>query len=253
MDLSKEENIKNYLAQTNFDYIINCSAYTAVDKAEKDKDTARLINALAPQWLARYAFLKGAGIIHISTDYVFDGTGNTPLTPEMSAHPDTVYGETKLEGEHLVAQENPKHIIIRTSWLYSPYGNNFVKTMLAQAAKKSEVMVVYDQVGTPTLAMDLANAILQILEQVKENESKFLPGIYHFSNLGLCSWFDFALMIFRLSDLPVKVQPVKSTAYITAAHRPAYSVMDTTKIRHQFKLEIPYWIDSLKICFKEMS
>lgn len=253
LDLSKEENIKNYLTATHFDYIINCSAYTAVDKAETDKQTARLINALAPQWLARYAFEKGAGIIHISTDYVFDGTGNLPLTPEMPAHPDTVYGETKLEGELLVVQENPKHIIIRTSWLYSPYGSNFVKTMLAQASKKKEVRVVYDQVGTPTLAADLAGAILQILEQVKEKPSLFAPGIYHYSNLGVCSWFDFAQMIFRFSSLPVEVHPVRSSAYITAAHRPPYSVMDTYKIRHQFNLEIPYWTDSLKKCLKELS
>ncbi|GAO27598.1 dTDP-4-dehydrorhamnose reductase [Geofilum rubicundum] len=253
LDLSKEENIKNYLTATHFDYIINCSAYTAVDKAETDKQTARLINALAPQWLARYAFEKGAGIIHISTDYVFDGTGNLPLTPEMPAHPDTVYGETKLEGELLVAQENSKHIIIRTSWLYSPYGNNFVKTMLAQASKKTEVKVVYDQVGTPTLAADLAAAILQILEQVKQKPSLFVPGIYHYSNLGVCSWFDFAQMIFRFSSLPVEVHPVRSSAYITAAHRPPYSVMDTYKIRHQFNLEIPYWTDSLKKCLKELS
>ncbi len=253
LDLSKEGNIKDYFSETNFDYIINCSAYTAVDTAETDKDTARLINAQAPQWLARYAFKKGAGIIHISTDYVFDGTGNLPLTPEMPAHPDTVYGETKLEGEQLVALENPKHIIIRTSWLYSPYGHNFVKTMLAQASKKSEVRVVYDQVGTPTLAEDLAAAILHILEQVKDNESLFLPGIYHYSNLGVCSWFDFAQMIFRLSNLSVKVQPVRSSSYITAAHRPAYSVMDTYKIRHQFNLDIPYWTDSLRKCLKALS
>lgn len=253
LDLSKEENIKHYLSGTHFDFIINCSAYTAVDKAETDKHTARLINALAPQWLAKYAFQIGAGIIHISTDYVFDGTGNLPLTPEMPAHPDTVYGETKLEGEQLVAKENPKHIIIRTSWLYSPYGNNFVKTMLTQATKKPDVKVVYDQVGTPTLAADLAAAILSILEQVNDNESVFVPGIYHYSNLGVCSWFDFAQIIFRLSDLSVKVHPVRSSAYITAAHRPAYSVMDTYKIRHQFNLEIPYWTDSLKKCLQEIS
>ena len=253
LDLSREENVRDYLAATSFDYIINCSAYTAVDKAEIDKNTARLINALAPQWLAKYAYIKGAGIIHISTDYVFDGTGNLPLTPEMPAQPDTVYGETKLEGEKLVALENPNHIIIRTSWLYSSYGNNFVKTMLTQAAKKPEVKVVYDQVGTPTLAADLAAAILRILEQVKENESLFVPGIYHYSNLGVCSWFDFAQMIFRLSDLNVKVLPVRSSAYITAAHRPAYSVMDTYKIRNQFNLEIPYWADSLKKCLQETS
>jgi dTDP-4-dehydrorhamnose reductase len=253
LDLSQEENIKNYLTKAHFDYIINCTAYTAVDKAETDKHMARLINALAPQWLARYAYQNGAGIIHISTDYVFDGTGNLPLTPEMPAHPDTVYGETKLEGEQLVVLENPKHIIIRTSWLYSPYGNNFVKTMLAQASKRSEVHVVYDQVGTPTLAEDLAAAILRILEQVKEDESQFVPGIYHYSNLGVCSWFDFAQMIFRLSELPVMVHPVRSSAYITAAHRPAYSVMDTYKIRQQFQLDIPYWTDSLKKCLKELS
>lgn len=252
LDLSKEENIKNYLSNTHFDYLVNCSAYTAVDKAETDKDTARLLNALAPQWLAKYASEKGAGIIHISTDYVFDGTGNLPLTPEMPAHPDTVYGETKLEGEQLVAKTNPKHIIIRTSWLYSPYGNNFVKAMLAQASKKAAVNVVYDQVGTPTLAEDLAAAILNILKQVKENEAQFVPGIYHYSNLGVCSWFDFAQIIFRLSGLPVAVQPVRSSAYITAAHRPAYSVMDTYKIRHQFNLEIPYWTDSLEKCLKEL-
>jgi len=253
LDLSQEENIENYLSSTDFDYIINCTAYTAVDKAETDISTAHLINALAPQWLAKYAAKKKAGIIHISTDYVFDGTGNMPLTPETKTNPNSVYGKTKLEGEKLVSQENDKHIIIRTSWLYSPYGNNFVKTMLAQAEKKSEVNVVYDQIGTPTLASDLAYAILSILKQVKENKTMFIPGIYHYSNLGICSWFDFAQMIFKFSNLPIKVNPIRSSEFKTAANRPAYSVMDSSKLRDTFNIEIPYWTDSLKKCLKILS
>jgi dTDP-4-dehydrorhamnose reductase len=173
LDLSSEKNVKNFMSSVDFDYVVNCAAYTAVDKAETERETARTINALAPGWIARYAKEKGAGIIHISTDYVFGGNANTPLAPDMPTAPSSVYGATKLEGEKLVAEANPRHLIIRTSWLYSRYGNNFVKTMLRLAGEREELSVVYDQVGAPTYADDLAGAILKILEVGSHNDKAF--------------------------------------------------------------------------------
>lgn len=253
LDLSKEENVKNCFEKEEFDYLVNCAAYTAVDRAESERETAMLINAQAPEWMAKYAHQKGAGIIHISTDYVFGGSGNRPFSPESPKFPTSVYGETKLRGEELVAKENPNHIIIRTAWLYSRYGANFVKTMLRLSEEKSELSVVYDQVGAPTYADDLAAAILRILELSDKDKSSFIPGIYHFSNLGICSWYDFALMIFKLSKRKVKVSPVLSDEYKTAAVRPAYSVMDSSKIRKTFGVHIPYWTDSLEKCIAELN
>ena len=253
LDLSKEENVKSCFEKEEFDYLVNCAAYTAVDRAESERETAMLINAPAPEWMAKYAHQKGAGIIHISTDYVFGGTGNRPFSPESPKFPTSVYGETKLKGEELVAKENPNHIIIRTAWLYSRYGANFVKTMLRLSEEKSELSVVYDQVGAPTYADDLAAAILRILELSAKDKSSFVPGIYHYSNLGVCSWYDFALMIFKLSKRKVKVSPVLSDEYKTAAERPAYSVMDNSKIRKTLGVQIPYWTNSLEKCIAELN
>ncbi|WP_088654988.1 dTDP-4-dehydrorhamnose reductase [Geofilum rhodophaeum] len=252
LDVSSETNIRKVLEASDFNYLVNCTAYTAVDKAESDEENARRINAEAPGWLARCAREKGAGIIHISTDYVFDGSSNKPLHPAMPARPTTVYGQTKLAGEEAVKRENPQSIIIRTSWLYSAYGHNFVKTMLG-LSDRGEVNVVFDQVGTPTYAGDLAAAILEILERSAENPTLFKTGTYHFSNLGVCSWYDFAQMIFQLSNnRQVKVNPIKTEHFPTPALRPAYSVMDVSDIIHAFDLDIPYWTDSLQKCLKEL-
>jgi len=252
MDVCEEANIRKVLNNMDFDYLVNCTAYTAVDKAESDEETAQKINADAPGWLARCAREKGAGIIHISTDYVFDSSSNRPLHPATPAHPTTVYGKTKLAGEMAVKRENEKSIIIRTSWLYSAYGHNFVKTML-NLALRNEVGVVFDQVGSPTYAGDLAEGILKILQLSSINAANFKTGTYHFSNLGVCSWYDFAQMIFRLSgNTAIKVNPIKTEDFPTPAQRPAYSVMDVSDIIHAFDLDIPYWIDSLQKCLKEL-
>lgn len=246
LDLSQEDNIRIFFADKKYDFVVNCSAYTAVDKAETDRDTAFLLNALAPGWIGKYAAQMHAGVIHVSTDYVFDGTANTPLTPEMPVNPVSQYGKSKLEGElHLMA-ENPDSIIIRTAWLYSPYGQNFMKTMLRLASERDELNVVFDQVGSPTSATDLATAIMRILQMASENRESFIPGVYHYANEGVCSWYDFAIMIFKLAGISCKVNAVRTDAYPTPARRPAYSVMDKHKIKEQFGLTIPYWVDSLE-------
>lgn len=250
LDLSQEENIRTFFAGKKYNFIVNCSAYTAVDKAETDRDTAYLLNALAPKWIGKYAAQMNAGVIHVSTDYVFDGTANTPLTPDMPVNPVSEYGKSKLEGELLLMAENPHSIIIRTAWLYSPYGQNFMKTMLRLANERDELKVVYDQVGSPTSATDLAAAIMTILRMASENKETFRPGIYHYANEGVCSWYDFATMIFKLTGISCKVNAVRSDAYPTPARRPAYSVMDKRKIKEQFGLKIPYWVDSLEAVIK---
>lgn len=253
LDLSKEENIEIFFEKQSFDYVVNCTAYTAVDKAENDQVTARLINAKAIQWIGRYAKLKGAGVIHISTDYVFSGESNLPLTTKDIVNPNSVYGITKAEGEQLLMQENKNSIIIRTSWLYSEYGSNFLKTMLKLGAEKEEIKVVFDQIGTPTYASDLASAILHILKTVALDSTHFVPDVYHYSNEGVCSWYDFAQMIFKLAKVNCKIEAVRSDLFPTIAKRPAYSVMDKAKIKKQFNIAIPFWVDSLEKCLKEMN
>lgn len=253
LDLSKEENIKSYFSTNTFKYIVNCTAYTAVDNAESDHDTARLINARAVQWIGRHAQNIGAKVIHISTDYVFNGENNTPITTKEPINPTSIYGRTKAEGEQLLLQENRDSIIIRTSWLYSEYGNNFVKTMLKLGKEREKLSVVFDQIGTPTYANDLATAIIQILKKAVNNESDFIPGIYHYSNEGVCSWFDFAKMIFKISNINIAVEPVFSKEFPTVAKRPAYSVLDKSKLKNTFGIEIPFWIDSLEKCLSNIN
>ena len=251
-DITKENNIKNYLDKNKPDVIINCAAYTDVNKAESDEDTARLVNAVGIKWLGKYSAFYGGKIIHISTDYVFDGSSNIPLTPEIATNPQSVYGKTKLEGEQLLIKENANSIIIRTSWLYSPYGHNFLKTMLNIGQQKEQISVVYDQIGTPTYAFDLASAIIHIIKNMKRNPAFFTPGIYHFSNEGVCSWYDFAVMIFRIAGIDCHVKPVLTNEYPTIAQRPAYSVLDNSAFRNEFGFEAPYWIESVEKCLKEM-
>jgi dTDP-4-dehydrorhamnose reductase len=252
LDLSNENNLKEFLSNKKYNLIVNCTAYTAVDKAESEPEKAHIINALAAGWIGKYSKEMNARVIHVSTDYVFDGNSCLPLTPEMNPNPVSVYGKTKLEGEQLLMAENPNSIVIRTSWLYSVYGNNFMKTMLRLGLEKPGLTVVFDQIGTPTSANDLADAILSIIEQSINNHDSFKPGIYHFSNEGVCSWYDFAQMIFRLRSIHCNVKPVRSDAFPTVAKRPAYSVLDSSKISNQFGLEIPFWVNSLEECLKEM-
>ena len=252
LNITDENAVNKFFTSTQPDYIVNCAAYTAVDKAESDFETAQKINALAPKILAKYAKKVHAKFIHISTDYVFDGEANTPYSEEDKVNPKSAYGETKLQGEKNCLHENPQSIIIRTSWLYSSYGNNFVKTMLRLGKESGQLSVVFDHVGTPTYAVDLADAIISIIGIAENNKEKFVPGIYHYSNEGVASWYDFAKAIFEISGVKCNVSPVLSNQFPTPAKRPAYSVLNKSKIKNTFDLNIPYWRDSLKNCLEKI-
>jgi dTDP-4-dehydrorhamnose reductase len=228
-------------------YSINCAAYTAVDKAEDDQEIALKVNKTGVENLARLCGENDSTLFHISTDFVFKGDKSTPRNEVDLAAPVNVYGQTKLEGEQVVEALLKKYFIVRTGWVYSEYGNNFVKTMLKLGVERGELKVVADQAGTPTYAMDLAGCIIDI---IKSKSAAF--GIYHYSNEGIASWYDFAKAIFEISGIPVKVIPVKTEEYITKALRPAYSVMDKSKIKKTFSMEIPYWRDSLVICINKL-
>ena len=247
LDLCNKEAVARFLDKNRIDYIINCAAYTAVDKAEDDIDLCYRINRDAVRNLAEAAGEK-AKIIHISTDYVFDGTSQRPLRETDETNPQSVYGKSKLEGEQILMQPAPAGIIIRTAWLYSSYGNNFVKTMIRLGKEKESLNGVSDQTGTPTYSADLAKAILHIIEE-SEKSDVFHSGVYHYSNEGICSWYDFCLKIHELADIKTcKVNPVSTAEYPTKAVRPVYSVLDKTKIKETFNLKIPQWEESLKEC-----
>lgn len=252
LDITNKQEVDVFFHENNPDFVVNCAAYTAVDKAESDEETARKVNALAPEILAGAAKSQNSGFIHISTDYVFNGKSFLPCTENDPVKPIGVYGRTKHEGEGRSLEVNSNSVIIRTSWLYSSYGNNFVKTMLRLGKEREMLKVVFDQIGTPTFAGDLAKAILQIIKFYKDEPEKYSPGIYHFSNEGVASWFDFAKAIFELAQINCKVLPVLSEEFPTAAKRPHYSVLNKSKIKATFNLEIPYWKDSLKICINKL-
>lgn len=248
LDITDEQAVQKCFSETKFDFVINCAAYTAVDKAESDLDTAAKVNALAPELLGRYSKISGAKLIQVSTDYVFAGDANKPYSEEYEVNPQGAYGLTKLDGEQNSIRENPETVIIRTSWLYSAFGNNFVKTMLRLGKERGELAVVFDQVGTPTYAADLADSILKIIDS-----ETFVPGIYHYSNEGVASWYDFANAIFEISGVNCKVNPVLSDQFPTPAKRPHFSVLNKSKIRNTFGIEIPYWRESLKVCLDRLS
>jgi dTDP-4-dehydrorhamnose reductase len=240
--------LKDLLAKEQPVYVINCAAYTAVDKAEDEVDLAKAINETGAAYLASACLANRATLIHVSTDFVFEGNEVKLLKEDDEAKPINVYGLTKLDGEKAVASILPSHFIIRTSWLYSEYANNFVKTMLKLGAERDELNIIADQVGTPTYAIDLANAIFDII-----SSSSAAYGIYHYSNEGVTSWFDFATAIFNISETAVKVNPIPGSAYPTKATRPAFSVMDKSKIKSTFNIDIPYWRDSLVECIKQIN
>lgn len=229
-------------------FVINCAAYTAVDKAEDDVELCEQINRDGAKNIALLCQAYGAAMIHVSTDFVFAGNSVNLLKEEDSAEPINIYGVTKLAGEKDIAAVLSAHFIIRTSWLYSEYGNNFVKTMLKLGAERDELNIIADQIGTPTYAIDLANAILAIIKS-----GKTAYGVYHYSNEGVTSWYDFAQGIFELSDTVVKLFPIPTSKYPTRAVRPKFSVMDKTKIKETFELEIPYWRDSLSVCINQLA
>lgn len=252
LDITNATTVTKMVKDNNIKAIINCAAYTNVDKAEDDYDFAELLNATAVKHLAQ-AIKKNDGIlIHVSTDYVFGGTkNNTPCSEDEPANPTGVYGITKLHGEQSIIETGCKHLIIRTAWLYSEFGKNFVKTMLNLTATKPNLNVVFDQVGSPTYAYDLAQAIFNIVENRKYEGQ---DGIYHYSNEGVCSWFDFTKMIAEYAGhTACDIQPCHSDEFPSKVVRPSYSVLDKTKIKKTFDIHIPYWTDSLKRCLAELA
>lgn len=247
LDMTDREAVNALVDKENIDFIVNCAAYTNVDKAETDEALCRKLNAEAPRILADAMKRRNGWLIHISTDYVFGGDPyNTPCREDQKGTPTGVYGQTKLEGEQAIMASGCNYIIIRTAWLYSEYGKNFVKTMLQLTASKPQLKVVFDQVGTPTYALDLANAIATIMSNGKGLKAK---GIYHFSNEGVCSWYDFTKMIAEMAGhSQCDIQPCHSDEFPSPVKRPAYSVLDKTKIKQTFGVAVPYWTDSLRVC-----
>lgn len=245
LDITDENAVKEFVKNNNFKCIINCSAYTAVDKAENDIELATKINVDGVRNLAK----TNISLIHISTDYVFDGKNNIPYVETDTTNPMSVYGKTKLEGEKEVLKYSKSAIIIRTAWLYSQFGNNFLKTMLRLGKERESLNVVFDQVGTPTYAIDLAEVIYKILQSGKY---KNIKEIYHFSNEGVCSWYDFAVEIMKEANLSCEVKPIESKGYPTLAVRPSFSVLNKSKIKKDFGVEIEHWRMAMVKCLKKL-
>ncbi len=253
LDICDYEAVENFVSENKIDMILNCAAYTAVDKAEDNEEICRKVNALAPFNLAKAAAKYNAGFIHISTDYVFDGTSCVPYTEDMPATGLSVYGKTKREGELKIQEILPDAVIIRTAWLYSEFGNNFVKTMIKLGKEREALNVVFDQVGTPTYALDLAKAMITAAKKMF-SDGNIYGGIYHFTNEGVCSWYDFTLKIHELSGITTcKVSPIESKDYPAKAPRPSFSVLNKAKIKKTFGIEIPHWEQSLKQCLFKLA
>lgn len=243
LDITDVSAIENFVSNNNIEALINCAAYTAVDKAEDDVELCYKINRDAVKSLGEIAKKFGLRMIHVSTDYVFDGTNHIPYTEEMPVKPLGVYGQSKLEGELVLQQNYADAMIVRTSWLYSSFGNNFVKTMLKLGRERDELNVVFDQVGSPTYAGDLAEALLKIV-----SSEKIIPGIYHFSDEGVCSWYDFTKTIHRIAQIQCNVKPIESKDFPAKVTRPHYSVLNKAKIKCTYGIEIPHWEESLIKC-----
>ena len=247
LDICDEQAVYAYVSEHKIDIIVNCAAYTAVDKAEDNVELCDKLNNIAPGYLARAAQANGAAMIQASADYVFDGTAHIPYPEEEPTCPASVYGSTKLAGEQNVMDHCEKAMVIRTAWLYSIYGNNFVKTMIRLGQERDSLGVIFDQIGTPTYANDLAQAIFAAINK------GVVRGIYHFSDEGVCSWYDFTIAIHRLAGIAsCKVKPLHTADYPAKAPRPHYSVLDKTKIKDTFGIEIPHWEESLKRCINQL-
>lgn len=248
LDLTDEQAVQAYVTKNEVTHIINCAAYTAVDKAEEDKLQCAAVNVDAVKNIAKAADANGIKVIHISTDYVFDGTAHRPYRESDKVNPISQYGTTKRKGETALLALAPESIIIRTAWLYSPYGHNFVKTILRMADEGKTLKIVSDQIGTPTYATDLAKAIIKILQS-----HQWVEGIYHFANEGVCSWYDFAKAIIRISGKKANVVPIPTEDYPTPAARPYYSILDKCRIKATYGVSIPHWEESLVNCIKRMN
>jgi dTDP-4-dehydrorhamnose reductase len=250
LNLTKAEDVNSFFNVNKIDFCINCAAYTAVDKAEKDVSAARAVNVEAVQNLSEACTINNTILFHISTDFVFRGDSHKPINEELKPDPISVYGFTKLEGENIASKTNPRTLIIRTSWLYSSFGNNFVKTMIKLGKERDHLGIIIDQIGSPTYAGDLAKAIIQIIKNADDLDLEDKFGIYHYSNEGVASWYDFAKAVFDIKAIDVIVKPLRTEEYPTPAKRPNFSLMDKTKIKDSFRLQIPYWRDSLKLCLE---
>ncbi len=249
LDITNLQQLDHFFEAGKFDCLINCAGYTAVDKAEEEPELAHLLNSKAVKYLAEVTKKQKALLVHISTDYVFDGTNHIPYTEADTEKPVSVYGKTKFLGEQHIFSSGTRALIIRTSWLYSSYGLNFVKTMHHLGRNKKEISVVFDQIGTPTYAADLAETILKIIPRYKRKE----PSIFNYSNEGTASWYDFAIEIMKITGLDCHVTPVESHEFSVMAKRPFYSILNKRKIKEEFGIVIPYWKDSLKRCVEKIS
>ena len=247
LDICDEQAVMSFVTDNEIDIIVNCAAYTAVDKAEDNVELCDKLNHIAPGYLAKAIESRGGCLVQVSTDYVFDGTAHTPYTETQPTCPNSVYGSTKLAGEQEAQRYCKKTMIVRTAWLYSTFGNNFVKTMIRLGRDKQSLGVIFDQIGTPTYARDLATAIYAAINK------GIVPGVYHFSNEGVCSWYDFTRAIHRVAGITTcNVRPLHTEEYPTRATRPHYSVLDKTKIKQTYGIEIPYWLDSLEECIEKL-
>lgn len=247
LDITDQAAVEEYISRNGIDCVVNCAAYTAVDKAEGDKELCTTLNTVAPAYLAAAVDKRGGCMIQVSTDYVFNGTKHTPYTETDTPSPDSVYGSTKLAGELGVSKFCRRTMIVRTAWLYSTFGNNFVKTMIRLGREKAELGVIFDQIGTPTYARDLAVAIMAAVNK------GVVPGVYHFSNEGVCSWYDFTKAIHRMAAITTcRVRPLHTSEYPTPANRPAYTVLDKTKIKKTYGIDIPHWEESLAECMARL-
>lgn len=247
LDITDRQAVCDFVEQNHVNILINCAAYTAVDKAESDPELADLLNRVAPGYLAEAMDAVGGTMIQVSTDYVFDGTAHVPYMEDAPTNPTGVYGRTKLAGEEEVIRGCTGSMVIRTAWLYSTYGNNFVKTMLRLGRERESLGVIFDQIGTPTYARDLAATILHIVQV------GIKPGVYHYTNEGVCSWYDFTRAIHRIAGITsCEVKPLHTEEYPTPAARPHYSVLDKTKIKEAFGISIPWWEDSLRECIAQL-
>jgi dTDP-4-dehydrorhamnose reductase len=249
LDITNHNKVEQFVIANKVNTIVNCAAYTAVDKAETEYELSDQLNHLAVENFARISKRFQIKLIHISTDYVFDGMQHRPYIESDPSNPQSVYGKTKLAGEQVMRRINPKNsIIIRTSWVYSSFGHNFVKTMLRLGKEKEALSVIFDQIGTPTYAGDLAKAILDIIPKLDHTEVE----LFHYSNEGVCSWYDFAKAIFEIAAINVKINAIESSEFPTAAKRPYYSVLNKSKIKNKFQIELVYWRDALKEALKKM-
>ena len=247
LDITNQLAVADFVGRNGIDGIINCAAYTAVDKAEDNKELCTTLNTVAPAYLAAAVEKRGGWIVQVSTDYVFNGKAHKPYVETDTPSPDSVYGSTKLAGELGVQKFCKRAMVIRTAWLYSTFGNNFVKTMIRLGKEREELGVVFDQIGTPTYAGDLAKAIMTAVEK------GIKPGVYHFSNEGVTSWYDFTKAIHRIAGITTcKVRPIHTSEYPTPANRPHFSVLDKTKIKETYDMEIPYWEESLHKCIEKL-